>query len=108
MKTSIFDCDVIGSEDTLVKLWNLSISDFVADLRGHFASITSVDMAGDEAFIASGSKDATVKIWSLILACVITDYKVNQNYIQDMESHIGMYEWSCGLFNGTMRYILPL
>ena len=66
----------IGSEDGLVKLWNLEISDFTANLRGQGA-VSCVDIAPDEAFVASGSSsDRSVKIWSIIMTCVITDYKV--------------------------------
>ena len=66
----------IGSEDGLVKLWNVDISDFVSDLRSHLGAITCVDIASDDAFVASGSSDLTVKVWSVTMSCVITDYKV--------------------------------
>jgi len=66
-----------GSEDGLVKLWNLEISDFTANLRGHQGTVSCVDIAPDEAFVVSGSSsDRSVKIWSIIMSCIITDYRV--------------------------------
>jgi len=65
-----------GSEDAVVKLWNLEISDFAANLRGHDGPVTCVDISVDEAFVASGSSDRSVKIWSVTMTCVITDYRV--------------------------------
>ena len=66
----------IGSEDGLVKLWNLDLSDFMSDLRSHLGAISCVDIASDDAFVASGSSDLTVKVWSVTMTCLITDYKV--------------------------------
>jgi len=60
-----------------VKLWNLEISDFTADLRGHDGAVSCVDIAPDDAFVVSGSSgDRSVKIWSVTLTCVVTDYRV--------------------------------
>ena len=66
-----------GCSDHVVKLWNLDICDFSADLIGHEGPVTSVALAGDEAFAVSGSEDKTVKVWSIMMGCVITDYKVS-------------------------------
>ena len=70
-----------GSNDALVKLWNLEISDFAANLRGHDGSVSCVDIAPDEAFVASGSSDRSVKIWSVTMTCVITDYRVSYSFL---------------------------
>jgi len=70
-------CSSKGSEDGMVKLWNLEISDFTANLRGHQGTVSCVDIAPDEAFVVSGSSsDRSVKIWSIIMSCIITDYRV--------------------------------
>ena len=65
-----------GSKDGMVKLWNLDISDLIANLEGHSAPITCVAIAAQEAFAVSGSRDKTVKVWSIMMSIVITDYKV--------------------------------
>ena len=65
-----------GSDDCLVKLWNLDISDFIGNLEGHTSPVTSVAVAAQEAFAVSGAEDRTVKVWSIMISCVITDYKV--------------------------------
>jgi WD40 repeat protein len=72
---------VEGSEDGLVKLWNLEISDFTSNLKRHIGPVLCVDMASDDAFVASGSADMTVKVWSVTMACVITDYKVGNSLL---------------------------
>ena len=59
-----------------MKMWDLEISDFQDDLRGHTERVTCVAIAGDSSFAVSGSVDKTVKVWSLTMTCVITDYKV--------------------------------
>ena len=67
-----------GSEDSLVKMWNLEICDLVANLRGHEGCVSCVDISPDEAFVVSGSSsDRSVKIWSITMGCVITDYRVH-------------------------------
>ena len=67
---------VTGSKDKVVKLWNLDISDFLENLKGHEAAVTCVAMGDNEEFAASGSDDCTVKVWSVIMGCVITNYTV--------------------------------
>ena len=60
-----------------MKLWNLEISDFTANLRGHEGAVSCVDISPDEAFVVSGSSsDRSVKIWSVTVTCIITDYRV--------------------------------
>ena len=67
-----------GSRDSTVKLWTMDISDITANLVGHYAQITCVALAEDEAFAASGSEDTTIKVWSVMMGCVITDYRVSR------------------------------
>jgi WD40 repeat protein len=61
----------------VVKLWNMEISDFAGSLVGHYAQVTCVALAEDEAFAVSGAEDTTIKVWSVIMGCVITDYRVS-------------------------------
>ena len=69
---------ISGAKDNVVKLWNLDICDFMADMKGHEGPVTCVALADDEAFAVSGSEDKTVKVWSVMLGVVITDYVVGQ------------------------------
>ena len=66
-----------GSRDSVVKLWNMEICDYAGSLIGHYAQVTCVALAEEEAFAVSGSEDTTVKVWSMIMAIVITDYRVS-------------------------------
>ncbi|KAK2192264.1 hypothetical protein NP493_35g01041 [Ridgeia piscesae] len=75
---------ITGSKDKVVKLWNLDISDFLENLKGHEAAVTCVAMGDNEEFAASGSDDCTVKVWSVIMGCVITNYTEHESSINNI------------------------
>ncbi|XP_053393326.1 protein qui-1-like [Mercenaria mercenaria] len=66
---------ISGSQDGLLKTWNLDISDFSENFAGHTAAVTCLDLASDNSFAVSGSSDKTLKVWSITMATVITNYK---------------------------------
>ena len=72
-----FNCLLSGSDDGLLKSWNLDICDFADNFVGHAGPVTCLAISSDHSFAISGSVDATLKVWSLILATIITNYRVN-------------------------------
>jgi len=55
-----------GSDDTSVKLWNLSGQELYT-LKGHTGIVNSVVFSPDGKTIATGSDDKTVKLWNMNL-----------------------------------------
>ncbi|KAG8745407.1 hypothetical protein FRC10_008117 [Ceratobasidium sp. 414] len=53
-----------GSDDYLVRIWDLRNGGLVMDpLEGHTASVVSVAFSADATWVASGSNDRSVRIW---------------------------------------------
>jgi WD40 repeat protein len=52
-----------GSYDSMVKVWDASSGELLADCAGHKDEVTSVSFSPDGCKIASGSRDSTVKVW---------------------------------------------
>jgi WD40 repeat protein len=55
---------VVGGSDKKINIWNIRTYDHVAQLRGHFDSITS--MAIDAKMLFTGSDDMSIGIWNLL------------------------------------------
>lgn len=53
-----------GSDDTTIKLWELSTGECWKTLWGHDSWVHSVSLSPDGQTLASGSRDRTVKIWN--------------------------------------------
>jgi WD40 repeat protein len=53
-----------AANDAAVRLWNRPESDSAVQLRGHLASIFSLDISRENGVVASGSFDGTIRIWA--------------------------------------------
>ena len=54
-----------GSDDHLIKAWQLSTGRLLMTLRGHLQEISELAISPDNTILASGSCDKTVRIWDL-------------------------------------------
>ena len=52
-----------GSDDSTVKLWDVTSGECLHTFEGHTTYVTCVSFSSDESNIASGSKDRAVKLW---------------------------------------------
>jgi GTPase SAR1 family protein len=67
-----------GSEDSTIKLWNVSDGELLHTLRGHQGAVWSVAFDTTGAILASGSGDSTIKLWDT----------ANGRLLRTLEEHI--------------------
>lgn len=56
---------VSGSEDGLVRVWNMGTGEEIKVLIGHTAEVTSVAYSSDNSRLVSGSADYSARVWDL-------------------------------------------
>lgn len=54
---------VSGSDDYMIKIWNVETGECLNTLRGHEDSVTCFELCDDK--LMSGSWDGTIKVWDL-------------------------------------------
>ena len=54
-----------GSEDTSVRLWDVTTKDMIGDFKSHEAGVNEVRFHPDGTCIAAGGSDHKVKIWDI-------------------------------------------
>ena len=55
-----------GSEDTTIRLWNITTSQCLKTLQGHTSWVKSLAFSPNGQLLASGSYDQTVKLWDAL------------------------------------------
>jgi WD40 repeat protein len=70
-----------GSDDTSIKIWNLSDRQELRTLKGHTDWVYSVAISPDGQTIVSGSKDNTVKVWDLNTGRKLHSLKGHTSYV---------------------------
>ena len=61
-----------ASNDTTVKLWNISTGKETKTLQGHSGQVNSISFSPDGRTITSASTDGTVKLWDIATGREIT------------------------------------
>ena len=56
---------VSGSQDGMLKVWQLATGELKYELAGHCGTIRSVAISADGQVLATGSMEKTIKLWSL-------------------------------------------
>ena len=69
-----------GSENGIIKVWNLELKEVKDSFSKHTESITCVQISYDCSFLISGSRDKTLCVWDITLAVVITCFQVRLFY----------------------------
>jgi WD40 repeat protein len=64
---------VSGSDDKILRIWDVANGKSVKKLEGHKNGIWTVAYSSDDKYIASGSDDGTLRIWDADLTKTITD-----------------------------------
>ena len=56
---------ITGSNDSLIRIWDVSSRNHLHTLRGHKKCITALAISSDNKLIVSGSKDKTIRLWTV-------------------------------------------
>ena len=54
---------VTGSEDGVIKIWDVDSGQLLHSLEAHISAVTSLAVSPDSRRLVSGSRDSTAKIW---------------------------------------------
>ena len=97
---------VSGSDDTLVKVWNVASSRNSGTMKGHTGPVVSVSVLDN--IILSSSSDGTVKTWSkdctLLQTIPANSYTINSVHL----SHTNGMNGLLGSSSGKLLVIDPL
>ena len=54
-----------GSDDPIIRLWNIETGELTQKLSGHQLAVADVAFSADGQYLASGSHDGSLKVWDL-------------------------------------------
>jgi hypothetical protein len=73
-----------GSDDSTVKLWDVTTGQLLRMLEGHQEAVLSVSFSGDGRVVASGSDDGTVKLWDATTGQLLHSLEGHQDWVRSV------------------------
>jgi WD40 repeat protein len=73
---------VSGSEDKIIRIWNVMTGEVEAELKGHTARLMSVAFSQDGSQVFSGSGDNMFRIWNVMTGEVEAELKSHGNSVE--------------------------
>jgi WD40 repeat protein len=70
---------VSGSDDKMVRIWNVTTGGVEAELKGHTDRVTYVAFSQDGSRVFSGTEDNRVRIWNVMMGEVEAELKCHKN-----------------------------
>ena len=86
----MFDIDLQGADDSLIKIWNCNSGRLFATLRGHSGEVSDLAVSFDNRLLASGSCDRTVRVWSLKTTATIAVLPSHSGMITSVEVSVSV------------------
>jgi WD40 repeat protein len=93
---------VSGSDDKIVKLWDVQTGGIVQDFSGHNHYVLSVSISADSAIIASGSCDESIRLWDISTGECHNVIEQDESVWQVSFSPMGSKQLVARLYNGTV------
>lgn len=75
---------VSGSQDELLRIWDLNQAGQFRTLSGHTAAVYTVAISPDQTQIVSGSHDQTVKIWNMRSGTLIHTFSGHRDAVRSV------------------------
>jgi WD40 repeat protein len=94
---------VSGSEDKIVRIWNVMTGEVEAELKGHTACLMSVAFSQDGSRVFSGSDDNMFRIWNVMTGEVEAELKGPRNSTNPVAFSPEGSRVVSGAFDGTVR-----
>jgi WD40 repeat protein len=73
-----------GSDDSTVKLWDVTTGTLVRTLEGHSDTVHAVAFSPDGALLASGSWDYTVRLWNVASGSLVRTLEGHDDLVDDV------------------------
>jgi WD40 repeat protein len=73
-----------GSQDSTLKLWDITTGREIRSFIGHVSDVYSVAISSDEKYALSGAKDTTLKLWDIATGQMIRTFMGHTNTVMSV------------------------